>query len=114
MIENVLVRHLSVASEAEKICAVECCEVEEEGGSESDQEDVVNEGAGVDYQLLRSNVRSSTWNIEDDGCLVNEDGMCPEKQFFCIVLHSLLQSRSWKQDRLHSGTLKKKPNSRRQ
>ncbi len=39
MIENVLVRHLSVASEAEKICAVECCEVEEEGGSEGDDEE---------------------------------------------------------------------------
>ncbi len=39
MIENVLVCHLCVASESEKICAVECCEVEEEGGSESDDEE---------------------------------------------------------------------------
>ena len=39
MIEKVLVRHLCVASEAEKICAVERCEVEEEGGSESDDEE---------------------------------------------------------------------------
>ena len=39
MIENVLVRHVGVTSEAEKIGAVERCEVEEEGGRERNDED---------------------------------------------------------------------------
>ena len=36
---------------------------------DSDQEHVVDEGAGVDDQLLGGNVGSSPWDIEDCGCL---------------------------------------------
>ncbi len=33
---------------------------------DSDQEDIVDEGASGDYQLLYCNVNGSPWNVEGD------------------------------------------------
>ncbi len=36
---------------------------------DSEEEDVVDEGAGVDDQLLACNERCPSWDVENGGCL---------------------------------------------
>ena len=52
-----------------------------------DQDDIVDERAGVDYQLLGRNVRGSAWDFEDRCCLCQaRTGRVATERFFWVVL----------------------------
>ena len=54
---------------------------------DSDQEDIVDEGAGVDDQLLGRNVRGSAWDVEEGCCLCQmRTGRVATEPFFWVVL----------------------------